>query len=245
MGAAIRTSDFEGRRAPYAPISALEKFFQIIRDRAVPERIDHRFLQKLSIASNNEYSLLSALKFLGVVDDRGTPTHSYRLLQTTDRFQDTLGHLVRAAYRPVFEAGAERLPDEDLVNFFRVSSSASQARNAARFFRAVCALAGGIDSVEQDPERGPEVADAPTTEVSGPADSHLSLPAAGHSDPPAVDRASGKHRAVDNGGVLLATKARLLEKLPAPDPSWSAADYQSVCETFLQLLRNLDGSQHE
>ncbi len=238
MGAAIRTGDFEDRRAPYAPISALEKFFQIIRDRAVPERIDHRFLQKLSIASNNEYSLLSALKFLGVVDDRGTPTHSYRLLQTTDRFQDTLGHLVRAAYRPVFEAGAERLPDEDLVNFFRVSSSASQARNAARFFRAVCELAGGVGAVEQEPE----VADAPTTEAAGRADPHSDLPAGRHSDPPVVEIAPAEHRSVHDGGVLLTTKARLLEKLPAPDPSWSAADYQSVCETFLQLLRNLDGS---
>jgi len=237
MGAAIRTGDFEGRRAPYAPISALEKFFQIIRDRAVPERIDHRFLQKLSIASNNEYSLLSALKFLGVVDDRGAPTHSYRLLQTTDRFQDTLGHLVRTAYRPVFEAGAERLPDDDLVNFFRVSSSASQARNAARFFRAVCALAGGVDAVEQEPA----VADAPTTEAVGRADPHSELPAGGHSDPPVVEIAPAGHRSVDGGGLLLTTKARLLEKLPAPDPSWSALDYQSVCETFLQLLRNLDG----
>jgi len=230
MGAAIRTGDFEGRRAPYAPISALEKFFQIIRDRAVPEHIDHRFLQKLSIASNNEYSLLSALKFLGVVDDRGVPTHSYRLLQTTDRFQDTLRHLVCAAYRPVFEAGAERLADEDLVNFFRVSSSASQARNAARFFRAVCALAGGVGAVEQDPE----VTDAATTEFAGPAGRH--------SDLPVVEIAPAEHGSVDDGGVLLTTKARLLEKLPAPDPSWSAAEYQSVCETFLQLLRNLDGS---
>ncbi len=229
MGAAIRTGDFEGRRAPYAPISALEKFFQIIRDRAVPERIDHRFLQKLSIASNNEYSLLSALKFLGVVDDRGVPTHSYRLLQTTDRFQDTLGHLVRTAYRPVFEAGAERLPDEDLVNFFRVSSSASQARNAARFFRAVCALAGGVGAVERDPE----VADAPTAEAPRPADSH--------SDLPPVEIAPAERRPVDDGGVLLTTKARLLEKLPPPGPAWSAAEYQLVCETFLQLLRNLDG----
>ncbi|MDQ2744912.1 MAG: DUF5343 domain-containing protein, partial [Chloroflexota bacterium] len=217
MGAAIRTGDFEGRRAPYAPISALEKFFQIIRDRAVPERIDHRFLQKLRIASNNEYSLLSALKFLAVVDDRGTPTHSYRLLQTTDRFQDTLGHLVRAAYRPVFEAGAERLPDEDLVNFFRVSSSASQARNAARFFRAVCALAGGVGAVEGEPE----TTDAPTTEVAGPADSQSDLPSGGHSDPPMVEITHERHRLVDNGSVLLATKARLLEKLPAADPSWS------------------------
>jgi hypothetical protein len=40
-----RAGDFNGRRAAYAPISALEKFFQVIGDRAVPERVDHRFLQ--------------------------------------------------------------------------------------------------------------------------------------------------------------------------------------------------------
>jgi len=234
MGAAIRTVDFEGRRAPYAPISALEKFFQIIRDRAVPERIDHLFLQKLNIASNNEYSLLSALKFLGVVDDRGIPTHSYRLLQTTDRFQDTLGHLVRAAYRPVFEAGAERLPDEDLVNFFRVSSSASQARNAARFFRAVCVLAGGVSSVKRDQK----IADGPPSQGRGPSVSHSDLPAV-EILPPL------KQAPIDDSGLLLTTKARLLEKLPAADPSWSASDYQSVCEAFLQLLRNLDGAYRE
>src|SRR6266581_1433217 len=50
----------------------------IIRDRSVPEHVDHRFLQKLNVASNNEYALLSALKFLGVLDDRGRPTHAYR-----------------------------------------------------------------------------------------------------------------------------------------------------------------------
>src|SRR6059036_3164451 len=98
----ITRGDFEGRRAPYAPISALQKFFERIRDRSVPERVDHHFLQKLNVASNNEYSLLSALKFLGVVDEYGKPAHAYHLLQTTDRFQATLWHLVKTAYQPVF-----------------------------------------------------------------------------------------------------------------------------------------------
>src|SRR5437016_2673278 len=121
----IDKGDFEGRRAPYAPISALEAFFEKIRDRTPPDHVDHKFLQKLNVASNNEYSLLSALKFLGVLDDRGRPTHAYRLLQSTDRFQDTLRHLVETSYRGAFEDGIQDWSREDQVNYFRTTSSAS------------------------------------------------------------------------------------------------------------------------
>lgn len=207
-------NDFGGRRAPYAPISALEGFFGRIRDRSVPERVDHRFLQRLNVASNNEYALLSALKFLGILDDRGRPTHAYRLLQSSEKFEDTLRHLVVTAYEPVFRRGVDRWPLDDLVNFFRVSSSPSQAKNAARFFLAVCRLSG-IESEK----------------------SELVLPEAGQ-----AETISAEGRSVDGNVVDLAeTKARLLEKLPAPRADWSAAEYESLCRVFLEVLRNLDG----
>ena len=222
--------DFAGRRAPYAPISALERFFARIRDRQVPETVDHMFLAKLNVASNNEYALLSALKFLGVVDDRGKPTHAYRLLQTTDRFEPTLKHLVETAYKPVFDAGVDELSQEDMVNFFRVSSSASQAKNAARFFYAVCRLAGfgsaeGAATVESERD------DEPTADPGAPPDDA------------AVDeerRPAGQHPFPSS--QLLQAKARLLEKLPAADPTWSAAEYQAICDRFLAMMESLDRS---
>ncbi|HLJ66766.1 MAG TPA: DUF5343 domain-containing protein [Chloroflexota bacterium] len=208
------SSEFEGRRAPYAPISALERFLERIRDRGVPDHVDFYFLQRLNVASNNEYSLLSALKFLGVVDDRGRPTHSYRLLQTTDRFRDTLRHLVVTAYRPVFEAGADTWTDDDLVNFFRVSSSPSQAKNAARFFRAVCTLAGITGAVSAEPL--PVAPQIPTDAARAPR-------------PPAQLQE-----------LVLVAKAKLLEKLPPPDSSWTAEQYEAICDKFLEMLRHLD-----
>jgi Family of unknown function (DUF5343) len=215
MGAMNPAGEFLGRRAPYAPISALERFLDRIRDRAVPELVDHRFLQKLNVASNNEYSLLSALKFLGIVDDRGKPTHVYRRLQSTDEFQDTLRHLVETAYRPVFDMGAER-SHEDLVNFFRVSSSPSQAKNAARFFLAVCRLAG-IEPAAETASMGAAPA------VAAPERPQRSMPAA--AQPP--------------DGVL-AAKAALVEKLPPARPDWSAEEYRSICELFAQMMHSLD-----
>jgi hypothetical protein len=213
--------DFSARRAPYAPISALERFFERIRDRQVPDVVDHRYLARLSVASNNEYALLSALKFLGIVDDRGKPTHAYRLLQTTDRFQDTLWHLVQTAYRPVFEAGAESWPLDDLVNFFRVSSSPSQAKNAARFFLAVCRLAGDGRGRAPGPLPETEADDGETQD-----------------EPPAEAPREARTAAPDL--AVLQVKARLLEKLPAVQPSWSAAEYGAICDRFLKMLESLD-----
>lgn len=227
--------DFAGRRAPYAPISALQRFFDRIRDRQAPELVDHTFLARLNVASNNEYALLSALKFLGIVDDRGKPTHAYRLLQTTDRFETTLRHLVMTAYRPVFDAGADTWAPEDLVNYFRLTSSASQARNAARFFYAVCRLAG-MSGGRARPleEEAPVETEAPGEEEAAPA-------AAVPSAEPMVE-APRTVPAADLELELLRTKARLLEKLPAADPSWSAAEYGAICAAFVTMLQSLEPS---
>jgi hypothetical protein len=221
--------DFRARRAPYAPISALEKFFQRIRDRGVPESVDHSFLRKLNVASNNEYALLSALKFLGIVDDRGLPTHAYRLLQSSDGFRDTLRHLVETAYKPVFDAGANNWPARELVDFFRVSSSPSQSKNAARFFLAACRLAGIFETGPRDSSDNT----APTTESAEP------LPSVGFSATSAASKEGFGNREPD---LSLRTKARLLEKLPAARAEWSAAEYRAICDGFLEMLRNLDGS---
>jgi len=139
---ARQAEEFLRRKAPYAPMSALREFFERIRNVSPPARVDRRFFQKLSVAGSNEWALLSALKFLGIVDDNGVPTAAYRALQTSDRFEYTLQELVLEAYRPLFDAGGDRMSVEDLRNYFRVTSSPSQAKNAARFFREVSQLAG-------------------------------------------------------------------------------------------------------
>lgn len=212
-----RASDFEGRRAPYAPISALEQFFERIRDRGVPDRVDHNFLKKLNVASNNEYALLSALKFLEIVDDRGLPTHAYRRLQTTDSFQGTLSHLVETAYRSVFEVGADSWSFDDLVNYFRQASSPSQAKNAARFFRAVSHLAGiGHNRSSAREERVTQAEDEPSVASTRPPEGA-----------PARD-------------AVLVAKISLLDKLPPPREDWSAAEYQAICDRFLDMLRSLE-----
>lgn len=223
-GCVMEATDGRNRRAPYAPISALREFFERIRNVAVPSHVDKRFLQKLNVASNNEWALLSALKFLGVVDEHGAPTHAYRLLQTTDRFEDTLRHLVEKAYEPLLEVGGANMSSEDLQNYFRVTSSPSQAKNATRFFLEVCKMAGITANASSG--RAPVAADP--VQPAPPPSGAVSLAAPQDAGRPCND-------------VLLAAKANLLEKLPAPRPDWTAAEYQAICDRFLEMLRNLDG----
>ncbi len=234
----MNAGEYGLRRAPYAPISALQRFFDRIRDRQAPDLVDHTYLEKLNVASNNEYALLSALKFLGIVDDRGKPTHAYRLLQTTDRFELTLQHLVRTAYKALFDVGGESFSTDDLVNYFRVTSSASQAKNAARFFQAVCRLAA-LGSGEQITESPAEdaVEDQFATEQDPSTEVAVTIARA------PLDPRQKPERELEKASALLMAKARLVEKLPAADPAWSAAEYASICEKFVLMFESLDRLQ--
>lgn len=212
----MESEEFKERKAPYAPVSAVEEFLDKMAKVAVPPRVDRAFLQKLNIARGNEWALLSALKFLGVINQQGVPTPAYRRLLSTETQRETLRSLVENGYAQLFEIGGPDMSTTDLVNYFRVASSPSQARNAARFFRAVSELAG-LDGPAA-PERLPQAA----------------------STRPAGQPVSVAPRASDTQQFLAEAKVRLLDKLPAPRPEWDAADYAAVCQTFLEMLRHLD-----
>lgn len=219
--------DVRGRRAPYAPISALREFFARIKNVGVPPVVDRKFIQKLNVASNNEWALLSALKFLGVIDDRGEPAHAYRLLQS-DRFEETLRHLVETAYAPLLELGGLTMSMDDLENYFRVTSSPSQAKNAARFFRELVRMSGLTDTYRGAVRE--VVPDRPTTIATSPSIAEVQLRATDDEE--------------DTRSLVLRAKASLVEKLPAPRPDWSAAEYEAICRSFLQMLEHLDGADN-
>lgn len=220
QGWTVQDIDFKGRKAPYAPVSALEEFFDKIKNVSVPARVDQRFLQKLNIAANNEWSLLSALKFLGVIDQQGVPTPAYRRLLSKDQFEDTLRHLVESAYASVLEMGGLGMSMDDLANYFRVASSPSQAKNAARFFRAVARMAGLEDGRPGTP---PPVR---------PVDSLFSARVVPDREP--------RHDDEETNAILARARARLLDKLPEPRADWAAAEYEAICDKFLEMLRYLE-----
>ena len=220
----MEADEFKSRKAPYAPVSALREFFSKIRNVGVPARVDQRFLQKHNIAAGNEWSLLSALKFLGVIDRQGEPTAAYRRLLSSDQFEGTLRNLVELAYGPLFEDGGGTMTADELTNYFRVTSSPSQARNAARFFLAVSGMAGMLPSSPRS--------------LRTPVPAAIEREKAEATSPPA---SPGVVSSPSTRDAVLRAKATLLEKLPAPHPAWTAAEYSAICDRFLEMLRHLDG----
>jgi hypothetical protein len=135
-----------------------------------------------------------------------------------------LQHLVETAYAPLLELGGADMDTDDLVNYFRVASSPSQARNASRFFRALMRLAGSPRSAARKRE---------------PA-GHGS-PSHGAGEPQAEEASEGSRQPSGKREEILAeAKARLLDKLPPPDPRWSAAEYAAIMDRFLDILQHLD-----
>jgi len=120
-----------------------------------PRRVDRQFLQRLGVARNNEWALLSTLKWLGVVEEDGSPALAYRNLQSSETFQATLQALVLDAYAPLFEAGGQAMSAEELRDYFAAKSSPSQAKNAARFFREIREMAGLEEMAWRRPSREP------------------------------------------------------------------------------------------
>lgn len=218
----MEASDYKDRKAPYAPVSAFVEFLDKIADKSVPSRVDRGFLQRLNVAAGNEWALLSALKFLGIIDAQGAPTTEYRRLLDSAHRQDAMRNLVEVAYRPLLAIGGASMSTSDLVNYFRVASSPSQARNAARFFQSVMRLAGEFPGRRDTPMAARQAAEGTLNDEPG-------------------DRPSRPAGAAgDKETILAEAKARLLEKLPPPDPNWSAAEYAAIMDRFLDILQHLD-----
>lgn len=134
-------------RPPYAPAEALVRFVRRIPDARVPSDVNAESLaeQDLGAGSGNERHLVSALRFLGLIDQRGQPTEAFRDLTVPARQQEVLRRLLRQAYAPIFAAGPVdgMTRDEAESRFTATYGVAGQIREKAiRCFAALCELAG-------------------------------------------------------------------------------------------------------
>jgi hypothetical protein len=239
------------RRAPYAPIGALRDFLERIRHENPPARIDVAYLQRNEIAPKNEYALISALKYLGILDARGHPTPIFRRLQGSEETaRETLKNLVLAAYAPLFEDGGAEMSDEQLYDWFTQHSSVSQARNAARFFKEVCQQAGISLRATEPGASFKKRGSTDTPFASGsPADSASAVsaiplrPLPEPLPPQAKDNQEVGSSTLTSSSSLeterFQARSKLLEKLPAYQDGWSIEDYRRVVELFNEMLHSL------
>jgi hypothetical protein len=83
----------------YIPLIALDNFIERLKATGIPVVIDSNLTQTMS--GGTASALTSALRFLGLVDQSGTPQDSLRKLVAaydTDRWKEVFGDLVDRAY---------------------------------------------------------------------------------------------------------------------------------------------------
>lgn len=142
----VRDREFEGRGLipPYGPTRGTLQALQLLR-RTTPPRINSDFLRVNKIAPGNEYKVVGALRFLGLIDDEGRPTEKSRLLKTKGAtYTLALQEIVRSAYRGVFHRlGPKEVTRDGIYNYFVTEGGlgAEMAAKATRFLIRLCRLA--------------------------------------------------------------------------------------------------------
>lgn len=143
---AIKDYDVEIRAAipPYGPTRGTLQALQLLR-RMTPARIDSDFLRVNKIAPGNEYKVVGALKFLGLIDDDGRPTEHSRLLKTKGpTYTLALQDIVRNAYSGVFrQLRPNEVTRDGIYNYFVTEGGlgAEMATKATRFLIKLCRMA--------------------------------------------------------------------------------------------------------
>lgn len=142
----LRDRELEGRGLipPYGPTRGTLQALQLLR-RTTPARIDSDFLRVSKIAPGNEYKVVGALRFLGLIDEEGRPTESSRLLKTKGAtYTLALQDIVRNAYSGVFQGlRPNELTRDAIYNYFVTDGGlgAEMATKATRFLIRLCRLA--------------------------------------------------------------------------------------------------------
>lgn len=130
---------------PYGPTQGMMEALELLR-RTTPARVDGDFLRANGIAPGNEYKVIGALRFLGLIDEEGRPTPQSRLLKTKgETFSKFLKELVYNAYSGLFKwLKGRKITPEEVYNYFVTEEAlgAEMANKAARFFLKLCEMAG-------------------------------------------------------------------------------------------------------
>ena len=129
---------------PYGPAKGMIQGLELLQ-RSNPARVDEALLRVHGIAPHNEYKVVGALRYLGVIDEHGVPTAKSRLLKTRGAaFKLHLQDIIRTAYADLFASiPAGEATREKIYNYFvtEVGLAGEMATKASRFFIEICRLA--------------------------------------------------------------------------------------------------------
>jgi hypothetical protein len=170
------------RTPPYTSYRTFKTFIEDLREGGVPSRIDRSVLTRFSGVVGTQ--LMHALRFLGLIEDHGTPTQRLRELVNAHgagHWPETLLELLRQQYSPMFAIDLETATPSHFNQAYRKAFPAADAvvQKCVTFFLYAANDAGvkisgrvlkGRKPRSPTPRRRPASAPAPAKEfLAGPS----------------------------------------------------------------------------
>ena len=133
------------RTPPYGPAKGMLEGLRLLQ-RLSPTVVDQELLRQHAIARGNEYKVIGALRYLGLVDEDGRPTDRARLLKAKGALLTlNLQQIVRDAYPTLFRRiDLKSTSRDDIYNHFLADLhlAPEMAAKATRFFIELARSAG-------------------------------------------------------------------------------------------------------
>jgi hypothetical protein len=163
--------------------------FEAIRKAGVPRSFTYEFLKQLGFSSSSDRPIIPVMKAIGLLDEGGVPTESYRRYKDPSISKGELARAIRRGYGDVFalDSEAHTRGSTQLSGMLgRLSDKGeSVTQKMAATFKALCSLAdfdetGTPDNESRDVPRDEETTEPaarvePPPPTSGPGVSKLSL----------------------------------------------------------------------
>jgi hypothetical protein len=129
---------------PYTTVPGrIRAFLETIRSASVPDKANRAWLPKIGFNSSNDRTLLSVLKFIGFINERGNPTDRWKEYRRANH-AEVLGEAVRDAYNSLFivydDAGSRST--NELKDFFRAETESAEGTVSKMVdtFNALCRM---------------------------------------------------------------------------------------------------------
>lgn len=153
-----------GRSAPYVSAASLSSFFDHVRWVSTPKKVDQGLLLDYGLPKGSVGALLSALKFFGLVENDGTTTAAFKMVQTSgDEFRANLEEIVKRSYADLFSRlDPSRDSREKIRNYFARNFSPAISNKATILFLDLAKEAGIPVAEEESMEGKPQRVTTPS-----------------------------------------------------------------------------------
>lgn len=223
--------------APYTSIGNMLLILTRIRKGWVPSQIDKGEMVRVGITEGNANRTIAALEYLGLVNEDGKPTDTWKAIatSTTNDYPKVLEGILRNSYPSIFELhhNPADATDIEIGNAFTKSEPLNQRDRMVSLFRGLCQEAGLIAGEPLTRERRSVTKPAPSKTTSKNGDESKV-------EPEKQKSRSDTFETINPSLKWYNDLATLMGRLPNPDnANWTQAEKQrwlTALQSMLDLL---------